>query len=150
MKFTQSQLDPNSRPRNPKIADACFKSGYIDTWGRGTLKIISACAEAGLPEPEIIEKEGGVQVTIYRERIGGQAGGQVGGQAGGQVGNLTARQKEVFELIVSNPTISRKELAGKLRINESAVQKHTDALKKKEFIEREGETTGHWIIIEKE
>ncbi len=29
-----------SRPRNPLIADVCFKGGYIDAWGRGTLKII--------------------------------------------------------------------------------------------------------------
>ncbi|REG94480.1 ATP-binding protein [Algoriphagus antarcticus] len=92
MKFTQCQLDHISRPRNPKIADACFKSGYIDTWGRGTLKIISECEEAGPPEPEIIEKDGGVQVTIYRETIGGQVGGQIGGQIGGQVGELSDRQ----------------------------------------------------------
>lgn len=52
------KVEHNSRPRNPKIADACFKSGYIDAWGRGTLKIIEACKEAGLPEPEIIEKDG--------------------------------------------------------------------------------------------
>jgi ATP-dependent DNA helicase RecG len=30
----------NSRPRNPKIAKTCFIAGYIDAWGRGTLKII--------------------------------------------------------------------------------------------------------------
>jgi ATP-dependent DNA helicase RecG len=61
MKFTESQLDHNSRPRNPKIADVCFRSGYIDAWSRGKLKIISACAEAALPEPEIIEKDGGIR-----------------------------------------------------------------------------------------
>jgi ATP-dependent DNA helicase RecG len=58
--------DHNSRPRNPKIADACFKAGYIDTWGRGTLKIINSCKEAALPEPEIIEKDGGVEVTLFK------------------------------------------------------------------------------------
>lgn len=55
----------NSRPRNPKIAEACFKAGYIDAWGRGTLKIIKACKEAGLPEPEITEMNGGVEVTLF-------------------------------------------------------------------------------------
>ncbi|GAB2485495.1 hypothetical protein GCM10027164_13690 [Algoriphagus taiwanensis] len=145
-------------PRNPILADACFKSGYIDAWGRGTLKIIEACKEAGLPDPEIQEKDGGIQVTLFKQEggtmggtksgtMGGQIGGQAGGQAGGQIGNLTERQKAVFELIVANPRISRKELAKKLGINESAVQKHTDALKKKKMIEREGETTGMWIII---
>ncbi|MCH8566912.1 MAG: putative DNA binding domain-containing protein [Balneolales bacterium] len=141
----------SSRPRNPKIAKACFMAGYIDTWGRGTLKIINACKEAKLPDPEIIEKDGGVQVTIYKlpdgAQAGGQAGGQVGGQVGGQAGNLTPRQKEVYELIVANPKVSRKDLSEILGINESAVQKHTDALKKKKVIERDGETTGKWIII---
>jgi ATP-dependent DNA helicase RecG len=39
----------SSHPRNPLIADVCFKGGYIDSWGRGTLKIINACREAELP-----------------------------------------------------------------------------------------------------
>ncbi len=43
------KVEHNSRPRNPKIADAIFMAGYIDTWGRGTLKIINTCREAGLP-----------------------------------------------------------------------------------------------------
>ncbi len=59
------KADHNSRPRNPLIANACFFGGYIDTWGRGTLKIINACKEAGLPEPDIKEMNGGIEVTIY-------------------------------------------------------------------------------------
>jgi ATP-dependent DNA helicase RecG len=152
--------DHNSRPRNPLIANACFFAGYIDTWGRGTLKIINACKEAGLPEPETKEMNGGVEVTIFLSDVpesglvddeiitpkGGQAGGQVGGQAGGQVGDLTERQQEVFNIILSNQKISRKQLSEKLGINESAVQKHIDALKKKNIIERDSATTGQWII----
>lgn len=56
-----------SRPRNPLIADVCFKGGYIDAWGRGTLKIINSCREAGLPEPEFIGIDGGVRVTIFKD-----------------------------------------------------------------------------------
>lgn len=143
------KTEHSSKPRNPLIADACFKSGYIDTWGRGTLKIITSCKEAGLPEPQIIEKDGGIEVTLLKGTDGGQVGGQIGGQVGGQVESLTERQKEVLSYIIANPKISRKELAEKLGINESAVQKHTDALKKKGVIEREGETTGKWIINDK-
>jgi ATP-dependent DNA helicase RecG len=57
-----------SRPRNPIIADVCFKGGYIDAWGRGTLKIINACKQAGLPEPEIKEQDGGLLVTLFKDR----------------------------------------------------------------------------------
>jgi len=41
----------SSRPRNPIIADVAFKGGYIDAWGRGTIKILDTCKEAALPEP---------------------------------------------------------------------------------------------------
>jgi ATP-dependent DNA helicase RecG len=57
-----------SRPRNLLIADVCFKGGYIDAWGSGTLKIISACKEAGLPDPEIIEQDGGILVTLFKNK----------------------------------------------------------------------------------
>ncbi|MFA5806175.1 MAG: ATP-binding protein [Melioribacteraceae bacterium] len=40
-----------SKPYNPDIANALFRSGYIESWGRGTLKMIKECAEAGIPQP---------------------------------------------------------------------------------------------------
>jgi len=40
-----------SRPYNPDIAIALFRSGYIESWGRGTIKIIKECRQAGIPEP---------------------------------------------------------------------------------------------------
>ena len=57
-----------SQPRNLLIADVCFKGGYIDAWGSGTLKIISTCKEAGLPDPEIIEQDGGILVTLFKNK----------------------------------------------------------------------------------
>ena len=55
-----------SLPRNPLLADIFFKGGLIESWGRGTLKIISECKSVGLPEPEIKEMNGGIAVTIYK------------------------------------------------------------------------------------
>lgn len=40
-----------SKPYNPDIAHAFFRSGYIESWGRGTLKMVKECKNAGLPEP---------------------------------------------------------------------------------------------------
>jgi len=154
--------DHNSRPRNPIIANACFFAGYIDTWGRGTLKIINACKEAGLPEPEIKEMNGGVEVTIFLQTIddeGGQVGGVIGGAIGGAIGGviggviggaidiLTDRQKEVLGLIVNNNWITYKEIVEKLSINESAVADHIKALKDKGVIKRDGKTRGRWLIL---
>lgn len=41
----------SSKPYNPDIANAFFRSGYIESWGRGTIKIIEKCLEVGLPSP---------------------------------------------------------------------------------------------------
>ncbi|GHT29164.1 ATP-dependent DNA helicase [Bacteroidia bacterium] len=59
----------SSKPRNPLIADVCFKGGLIDTWGRGTIRIIDTCKEAGLPDPELTERDGGFLVTLFKDRF---------------------------------------------------------------------------------
>lgn len=58
-----------SKPRNPLIADVCFKAGYIDAWGRGTIKIIEACKEDGLPEPVLKEEQGGFLSKLTKDRF---------------------------------------------------------------------------------
>jgi len=55
-----------SKPKNPLLADVCFKAGYIDSWGRGTIKIIEACKEARLPEPVLKEEQGGFLSKIFK------------------------------------------------------------------------------------
>jgi ATP-dependent DNA helicase RecG len=59
----------SSRPRNPVIADIAFKGGYIDAWGRGTIKILDACKEAELPEPEMQELDGGFIITLFKNTL---------------------------------------------------------------------------------
>jgi len=58
-----------SKPRNPLIAEVCAFAGYIEAWGRGTLKVIEACKKAALPEPQIAELSGGVLFTLYKPKI---------------------------------------------------------------------------------
>ena len=58
-----------SKPRNPVIADVCFKGGLIDSWGRGTIKIMDTCKAAGLPEPELKERDGGFVVTLFKDNL---------------------------------------------------------------------------------
>lgn len=137
------------------FAKACFIAGYIDAWGRGTLKIYNSCKEHGLPEPSIIEKEGGFMVALYKVAnstdevgaIGGTIGGIIGSTTGGTIEDLTGRQKEVLELIKGDHKLSVRKLAKKLDINISAAQSHFEMLKEKGVIERIGGTRGYWKII---
>jgi ATP-dependent DNA helicase RecG len=59
----------SSRPRNLIIADVCFKGGLIDAWGSGTVRIIETCKSAGLPEPELEERDGGFVVTLFKNSL---------------------------------------------------------------------------------
>jgi ATP-dependent DNA helicase RecG len=59
----------SSHPRNPILAEACFRGGYIDSWGSGIMKIIDSCKAAGLPTPKLEEKEGGFIVTLFKDRF---------------------------------------------------------------------------------
>src|SRR5690606_11725202 len=56
-----------SRPRNKHIAEAFFRAGYIESWGRGIEKILTAFQQAGLPEPIFEESWGGVMVTFLKD-----------------------------------------------------------------------------------
>ncbi|HMS68410.1 MAG: putative DNA binding domain-containing protein [Saprospiraceae bacterium] len=40
-----------SKPYNPDIANTLFRSGYIESWGRGIEKMMNYCLEAGIPSP---------------------------------------------------------------------------------------------------
>jgi ATP-dependent DNA helicase RecG len=61
-----------SRPYNPDIANALFRSGYIESWGRGTIKIIRECKQAGIPEPIFSYDSSDISVEfrkdIYNEK----------------------------------------------------------------------------------
>jgi ATP-dependent DNA helicase RecG len=143
----------NSRPRNPKIAKACFMAGYIDAWGRGTLKIINASKEAGLPEPEISEKDGGLQVTLFKKSITISQN-----EIRNNYGTISERIRndfgkevlETFDAICENPEITAVKLAEMINKSSRMVEKYIAQLKKAGLIKRQGpKLGGYWEIIDK-
>lgn len=53
-----------SHPANPLLADAFFRAGYIEAWGRGIEKMLRTCREHGVPEPLLEADASGVQVSF--------------------------------------------------------------------------------------
>lgn len=43
----------SSQPYNPDIANAFFRAGEIEAWGRGIQRVMEACRDAETPEPVI-------------------------------------------------------------------------------------------------
>ncbi len=52
-----------SVPHNPKIADVSFRSGDVEAWGRGFVKIKAECKKINAPLPLIDASNGGVSIS---------------------------------------------------------------------------------------
>lgn len=83
-------LSHESLPWNPLIANAFFRRGIIEQWGRGTNKIAELTDAAGLPRPEIEDNGHSVTVRFLPSRYVPPL----------RVGhNLTERQRTILALL---------------------------------------------------
>ena len=120
----------SSFPRNPALAEVCFKGGYIDAWGSGTTKIVNACKAAGLPEPTMEEKWGGFIVTLFKDRFSEEQLQQLG---------LNERQIKAVLYVKEKGKITNREYQG---INETTAKtafRDLDELVKINILKRLGE-----------
>ena len=56
----------HSYPQNPTIADVLFKTTFLENWGSGVGRMVDACREAQLPEPEFNQNAAFVWVVFKR------------------------------------------------------------------------------------
>ena len=59
----------HSFPQNPTIADVLFKTTFLENWGSGVGRMVDACKNANLPEPEFNQNAAFVWVTFKRATI---------------------------------------------------------------------------------
>ncbi len=119
----------SSHPRNPLIADVCFKGGYIDSWGRGTLKIINSCVEAGLPEPKIAEDFGGILVEVFKNRYSAENLKKLG---------LNERQLMAVEYVKENGSITNSKYQTVCRVSKSTATRDIKELEDKGVLVNQG------------
>ena len=114
-----------SRPGNLLIADVCFKGGYIDALGSGTLKIIDTCREAGLPDPEIIEQDGGILVTLFKNKYTAEQLKKAG---------LNERQIKAVLFVVVNGSITNSDYQEINAVGKTLATKELKELINMEFL----------------
>jgi len=90
----------SSKPFNPDIANALFRSGYIESWGRGIAKMTEQCSNYGLPAPLFLFKSSGFWVE-FRKDIYNQNQLKERG--------LNERQIKAVMFMKSNDKITNKE-----------------------------------------
>jgi ATP-dependent DNA helicase RecG len=138
--ITLLQLKENhsSHPRNPILAEACFKGGYIDSWGSGIMKIINSCQAVGLPTPDLKEKEGGFIVTLFKDKFTEEQLQKLG---------LNERQIKAVLFVNKKGKITNGEYQTLNEVKKSVAAEELQNLTEKSILIRIG-TTGRSIFYE--
>ncbi len=132
-----------SQPFNPDVANVFFRAGMIESWGRGIERIMQACAEAGMPTPEVSCDVNGLWMS-FRFLPEHRAGG--GHEGGGTTQETT--QETIIKWIKSNPAITQKGLSDKTGLTVDGVKYHLKKLKDTGMIKRSGSTkAGRWEVL---
>lgn len=140
-----------SQPRNRNIANAFYKAGFIETWGRGINKIRQGLKSVGLPEPKIENHISGTLITIFRENVINSE--NVGNMSETNVGNmsetnLTERQRLILSAIKENPYITGKEMSETLSVTQRTIERDLAMLQKTGIIRHEGKVNaGKWVAM---
>jgi len=120
-----------SKPRNLLIAEVCFKGGLIDAWGRGTITIIDECKAAGLPEPELTERDGGFLVTLFKNQLTSEQLKKLG---------LNDRQVDAILFFRDKGEITGLEYSKRYKIAERTARADLSELVEKKLLHKQGET----------
>ena len=153
----------NSKARNPKIQNMLRMIGFGENVGSGFPKIIAAWKETNWGEPQLLNKldvdevelvlpvpsvkssttelsnelsielPEGLSIRLSKELSKG----------------LSETAATIFKLIYADNYITRGDIAKKIGISVTAVQKHINKLKSLRFIDRDGSPGhGNWRLIE--
>jgi len=140
-----------SKPHNPLLAGAFFRSGDIESWGRGIDKIRTACREHGADFPVFradvtsmtVEFSGNVpenSVSIDQPGLADRLGERLGE-------GLGENQRQILELMLQNPNVAIPDIAAAIGISTTAVEKNIQKLKDKGVLTRIGAARGgHWEV----
>jgi len=126
-----------SRRRNELIADMFHEVHFVEKWGRGISLILSKEPDA---EFEVV---GGIFITRFKRKAEG-----VEGLVDRVVEGLVENQQKMLRMIAKNPHLSKREMAEKLGISTTAIDKNIEMLKKKKLLKRVGGAKGgYWEIL---
>ena len=158
----------SSCPYNPLIANAFFRAGEIEAWGRGVQRIVNTCKEAGLPKPTVTYDPSDlwfefsyspdylkiIPATSPQVAPNIVAGGETPiiaplktlGKTLGETLGKTPRK--IMELLSSSPALSIPEIALTLSKSESAVERAIRKLRENNLLRRVGpDKGGHWEVL---
>lgn len=133
---TLEELAQESTPWNPWIANVFYRRGYIETWGRGTLKIASLMHAAGLLPPTVVENNGFVIMTFAMpsRKMSGKMSGKM--------------SDKVFAALNDDAKATIPDLATQIGVSTRTIERALTKLQQEGRVARIGPTHGgHWKVI---
>ncbi len=130
-----------SEIRNRVLARVFKALGYIEQWGSGIQRIEHYIAQAGLPAPQLSEKDDFVDWEFPRLPLDGSV------EESSQRDMAEKSSEKILALLQAKPTLSAKALSTELGISARAVEKQLANLKTAGKIRRVGPAKGgHWEV----
>ena len=107
------------------------KVGFIESWGRGTIKIMEKCQEQGLPEPDFEEENGVFIVRFYQDKWNEENLKRLG---------LKERQIKAVIYVKEKGKITNKEYRSMFDISDRTALSDLNDLREKGFLGKIGIT----------
>ncbi|MBL9076366.1 MAG: putative DNA binding domain-containing protein [Planctomycetes bacterium] len=147
-----------SLPFNPLLANAFFRAGYVESWGRGIERVQAACKAHGITKPDFDVATSGVMVTFRASALYTAA---IRAGDPGSTASATTRipttfpttipaaggvQERIVAALRDNPRLVAADLARLLGLGVDGVRYHLKRLKAAGRLRRHGTKGGHWEI----
>lgn len=142
------------------IANAFFRAGEIEAWGRGMQQIMDACETAGTPKPKITYDPSDLWFEFpfspeYVRSLAGSA--EPAGisektpresTAETVVKTVVKTRDRILLMIIQSPAITREALSKETGLSIRGVEWNLSLLKKEGKIRRIGpDKGGHWEVL---
>jgi ATP-dependent DNA helicase RecG len=127
-----------SKPRNKLLADVLYFAGYIESWGRGTIKIVEQCLEQGLPEPDFQDEHGVMTVTFYKDKWNEDILKKM---------KLNERQVKAILYVKDEAKITNKEYQYINNVSERTSLRDLENLVQKEIFIKKGKKKGVYYAL---
>ncbi|MEN9523814.1 MAG: hypothetical protein RL065_2191 [Bacteroidota bacterium] len=129
-----------SKPYNPAIANCFFRAGLIESWGRGTIRMMDECRSENIPIPSFSIDATEFFVTFKFSNLS-----QPTSTSNTKLTGTTADR--ILQLIEINNTITMVELATSTKVSLSTVERTIKRLQELNKIKRMGsDKLGNWVI----
>lgn len=147
----------SSRPHNPIVANAFFRAGEIEAWGRGIQRIFDACAAANTPEPNLTLQGNDLWLEFpfseaYLRAVAADQSGESipDGITGAPVKTPVKTPVKILDYLRGHPEATLAEVANAIGKSKRAVERAAAKLNDENRLRYVGPAKGgHWEVIEK-